>query len=62
MIKHKVRPLSNEEIRNAIQEYKRKLWAHIQERQDHQQNQGFISFLERNIEDLNVKLKQRIAA
>ncbi len=58
----KVKPLTNEEIRYLIQDYKRKLWAHIEERQSHQFNQNFIAFAESQIEQLNKKLMERIAA
>lgn len=58
----KVKPLTNEEIRYLIQDYKRKLWAHIEERQSHQINENFVAYAERSIEELNKKLMERIAA
>jgi len=59
---NRARPMSREELYQVMQDYKRKLWAHIEERQSHQINKNFVEFAERQIEEINYKLNGKKAA
>jgi hypothetical protein len=58
----KIRLIPSDEIKTVIQDCKRKMWSHIEERQEHQVNQKFISYMEETIEELNEVLKARKVA
>jgi len=57
-----IKQVPSSEIQSVIGECKAKLYNHIEMRQEHQVNQTFVSYLERQIEELSKELKQRVAA
>jgi len=59
---NKAKPMSREELNYLVLDYKRKLYAHLEERHSSQLNQKFIAFVELEIEKLSKVLKQRDAA
>ena len=57
-----LRNIPNVEIQSVIQDCKRKMWSHVEERQEYQINEKFIAYMEQTIEELTQVLKERRVA
>lgn len=59
---NKVKPMSQDELNFLVLDYKRKLYAHLEERHSSQLNQRFIAYCEGEIQKLSKVLNERKVA